>query len=83
MVLLNEIVMSKLCYLSQVWAGCENYLVRSLQVLQNRAARAVTGNSWFTTVTRLLQDCKWLSIKDIFEEDIPENKAKTLSKDIL
>ena len=61
----NEIFMSKLCYLIQLWGGCEQYLVRSLQVLQNRAARAVTGKSWFTPVRRLLQDCKWLSVNQL------------------
>ena len=45
-----------------MWAGCEKYLVRALQVLQNQAARAVTGKSWFTPVRRLLKDCNWLSV---------------------
>ena len=38
----NGIVISKLCYLIQLWGGCEDYLLQSLQVLQNRAARIVT-----------------------------------------
>ena len=36
----NGIVISKLCYLIQLWGGCEDYLLKSLQVLQTRAARA-------------------------------------------
>ena len=61
----NGIFMSKLCYLIQLWGGCEKYLVKSLQILQNRAARAVTGKSWFTPIRRLLQDCKWLSVNQL------------------
>ena len=38
----NGIFMSKLCYLVELWGGCESYLIKSLQVLQNRAARAVS-----------------------------------------
>ena len=61
----NGIVMSKLTYLIQLWGSCEKYLVKSLQVLQNRAARAVTRKSWFTSTRRLLQDCNWLSVNQL------------------
>ena len=61
----NGIFISKLCYLIQVWGGCEKYLVKALQILQNKAARLVTGKSWFTPVRRLLQDCKWLSVHQL------------------
>ena len=61
----NGVVMSKLCYLIQLWGGSEAYLLRPLQVLQNRAARLVTGCGWFTPRRRLLQMCKWLSIKQL------------------
>ena len=47
----NGLVMSKLCYLIQLWGGCEGYLLHSLQVLQNRAARSVTGWSGFTSTS--------------------------------
>ena len=61
----NGIIMSKLCYLIQLWGGCENYLAKQLQVLQNRAARLVTGNGWFTPKKKLLKTCKWLSINQL------------------
>ena len=61
----NGIVMSKLCYLIQLWGGCETYLAKHLQVLQNRAARLVTGNGWFTPKRKLLMTCKWLSINQL------------------
>ena len=61
----NGIVMSKLCYLIQLWGGCDAYLLKPLQVLQNRAARSVTGCGWFTPKRKLLKLCKWLSIKQL------------------
>ena len=57
--------MSKLCYLIQLWGGCESYLVKALQVLQNRAARAITGCNWYTPTRTLLIKCNWLSINQM------------------
>ena len=61
----NGVVISKLCYLIQLWGGAEAYLLKSLQVLQNRAARAVTGCSCFTSTKTLLQKCNWLSVQQL------------------
>ena len=61
----NGIVMSKLCYLIQLWGGSDGQLLRTLQVLQNRAARIVTGLGWFTPKRKLLKLCRWLSIKQL------------------
>ena len=32
----NGIVISQLCYLIQLWGGCEGYLLNSLQIIMNR-----------------------------------------------
>ena len=61
----NDIVLSKLCYLIQLWGGTESYLTKSLQVLQNRAARIVVGCNWFTPTRALLKKCSWLSVKQM------------------
>ena len=61
----NGIFLSKLCYLVQLWGGTEAYLLAQLQVLQNKAARAVTGKSWFTPTRQLLKECKWLNVKQL------------------
>ena len=58
----NGIFSSKLCYLIQLWGGTESYLLSHLQKLQNRAARAVTGKSWYTPTRQLLKECRWLSV---------------------
>ena len=57
--------MSKLCYLIQLWGGCDTYLIKPLQVLQNRAARLVTGHGWITPKRKLLKACRWLSIQQL------------------
>jgi hypothetical protein len=77
----NGIVISKICYLIQLWGGCDNYLIRPLQVLQNRAARLVTGCGWFTPKRKLLKMCNWLSIKQLvfYQSVIMAHKIATTS----
>ena len=77
----NGIVISKLCYLIQLWGGCDDYLLKPLQVLQNRAARAVTGWGWFTSKRKLLKKCNWLSIKQLifYQSVILAHKIATTS----
>ena len=61
----NGVFMSSLAYLLPLWGGCEGYLIKTLQVLQNRAARQVTKLSWYTPVRKLLSQCNWLSIRQL------------------
>ena len=63
----NGTVMSKLIYLIQLWGGASDYLIRFLQVLQNRAARIVTRLDWYTPTEVLLTQCGWLSVKQLIE----------------
>ena len=55
----------KVCYLVQLWGGCEGYLLHSLQVQLNKAARHVTGMSHFTPTRRLMKKCGWLTVKQL------------------
>ena len=57
--------MSKLIYLIPVWSGCEDYLVRSLQVVQNKAARSVAKLSIFTPTVTLMRVCGWMSVRQL------------------
>ena len=61
----NGVFMSALVYILPLWGGCEDYLLKTLQVIQNRAARQVTRLTWYTPVRRLLTQCNWLSIKQL------------------
>ena len=67
----NGIFISKLLYMIPLWGGCEGYLLNSLQVLQNNASRAVTKRGYYregepmTPVKDLLQQCGWLSVRQL------------------
>ena len=61
----NACFLSIITYMIAVWGGTEGYVVRAVQVMQNKAARAVTKLSWFTPTRTLLLQCNWLSIKQL------------------
>ena len=61
----NSCFMSIIIYMVSVWGGTEDYIVKAVQVMQNKAARSVTKQSWFTPTKRLLLQCNWLSIKQL------------------
>ena len=61
----NGIITSKLTYLIPLWSGCENYLLQSLQIVQNKAARLVTKCDPRTPVKILLTQCGWLSVAQL------------------
>ena len=61
----DGIFISKLSYLISLWGGCEQYLTKSLQVIQNKAARVVTKLDWYTPTHVLLSQCGWLSVHQL------------------
>ena len=61
----NGIFMSKLIYVMPLWAGCENYIIKALQVIQNKAARYVTKCDGYTPIKVLLSQCGWLSVRQL------------------
>ena len=61
----NSCFMSIITYMISVWGGTEKYVVRAVQVMQNKAARCVTKQSWFTPTRTLLNQCNWLSIEQL------------------
>ena len=63
----NGIVMSRIIYVIQVWGGTKDYLIKTLQILQNKAARFVTKLDIFTSQKTLLLQCGWLSVQQLVE----------------
>ena len=63
--LANGLFMSKLIYLIPLWGGCEKFLIKALQIAQNKAARSVTRLGIFTPVKTLLKQCGWLSVNQL------------------
>ena len=61
----NGLFMSKLAYLMPLWGGCQKFLISSLQVMQNKAARYVTKKNIFTPTKVLLKQCGWMSVNQM------------------
>ena len=59
--LVNDIFMGKMLYAIQLWGGNKS-TCKHLQLLQNRAARLITGKGRRTSKKDLLGQCKWLDI---------------------
>ena len=59
----NGIFMSKLIFQISLWGGAEDYLLNSLQVVQNKAARFITKKGKYTPIAELLKQCAWLSVR--------------------
>ena len=57
--------MSKLIYLMPLWSGCEEYLLKCLQVAQNKAARTVARMNIFTPTKTLMKACGWMSVRQL------------------
>ena len=57
----NGIFSSKLIFQISLWGGTEEYLLNSLQIVQNRAARFVTRRDRCTPGEELLRHCGCLS----------------------
>ena len=63
--LANGIFMNKLVYLIPVWGGCEKFLIKALQIVQNKAVRLVTNRGIYTPVKTLLTQSGWLSVNQL------------------
>ena len=61
----NGLFMSKLAYAMPAQGGCEDFLIRGLQVVQNKAARLVCRKEIYTSLKTLLTECNWLSVAQL------------------
>ena len=61
----NGIFTSKLIYLIPLWGGAEGYLIRILQVIQNKAAKYITKRGPETSTLERLNECGWLSVPQL------------------
>ena len=63
--LANGIFLSKLSYMIAIWGGCGIVLRKSLQIIQNKAARFVTKLDWTSSIGTLLGQVGWLSVNQL------------------
>ena len=61
--IINALVFSKLFYCSSVWSNNSGKNICKLQLVQNFAARIITGTRKFDHITPALKDLRWLPIK--------------------
>ena len=61
----NGIFCSKLIFQISLWGGAEDYLLRGLQIIQNKAARFVAKKDRYSPVSELLGQCGWLSVRQL------------------
>ena len=78
----KAIIISNILYVITVYGSCSEYLLTLLQVIQNTAARCVTGLGWKTKVSVLLRQCGWLSVWHmvVYHSMVQLYKIKTLEK---
>ena len=48
-----------------LWGGCQKFLISSLQIMQNKAARYVTKKDVYTPIKELLVQCGWLGLHQL------------------
>ena len=63
----NGIFLSRLSYLLAVFGGTEEYLLTSLQRMQNRAAREVCNRGKRYPATKALEEVGWLPVRKLVE----------------
>jgi len=56
----HAFVSSRLDYCNSLLYGVSDALLQKLQVIQNAAARVVTGSSKFDHITQVLRELHWL-----------------------
>lgn len=62
LIVINALVFTKLFYLSSVWSRNSGNNIPKLQLVQNFAARIVTGTRKFDHVTPALKELRWLPV---------------------
>ena len=61
----SSLITSTLSYIIQVYSSCSEYLINALQVQQNNAARSITKLPFMTPTKILLNQCDWLSVRQM------------------
>ena len=62
--IINVLVFSKLLYCSTVWSNTSGKSISKLQLVQNFAARIITGTGKFDHITLALKELRWVAIKE-------------------
>ena len=66
-VILNSLVFRKLFYCSTVWSGTSQQNICRLQLLQNFAARILTGKKRYNHISEPIKNLGWLPINEMLQ----------------
>ena len=80
LLLANGYIMSKMVYLMGVWGGAHKTMLDTLQRVQNNTARFVTGKGRRTKKWELLEDCKWMDVRELIDFHTMSNLWKIIWK---
>ena len=78
----TAIIQSKIQYLLPLYGGAPDYLMKSIQLQQLKAARFECGyQSYFWCTKKLLDKCSWLSVKqqEVYATTLMAHKIVTSS----
>ena len=62
-IIINSLVFSKLYYCSSVWSTTSKRNVKKLQLVQNFAARIISGVGKYDHVTPILKELRWIPVE--------------------
>ena len=65
LLLANGLIMSRVCYLIQVWGCAPQSQLKKIQIILNSAAQFVTGWHKCTATIALMKACNWLYVKEL------------------
>ena len=65
LLLSNGLLISKICYMVQIWGAAQKNSIRKVQVLMNQAARFIMGADRRTRTSKLMASCNWLSAREL------------------
>ena len=77
--LYNSILAPHFDYADTVWGTCNTSSRQKVQKLQNRAAKIITGRSWFDSSTEALRDLKWNNLSDRYHFHLATSIYKVMN----
>ncbi len=64
--IIDTLVISKINYCASVWSNTSDMNIKKIQLIQNCAARLITGLSKYDHISSTLESLNWLPMKEHF-----------------
>ena len=65
--IINTLIMSKISYCSSIWSNTSDDNIKKIQLIQNCAARLVSGKAKYDHISPSLKELGWLPIKEYLQ----------------